>query len=124
MTPALAHLLTDKQGFGWLSEDDFVHHFAADVDPVKAKVMYAVQQALAASALGDVMGLPAWKSLPTWFLVATADEAIPPEAERQFAARMGATTIELASSHVAMVSHPDEVAQLIETAAMAVKTRS
>ena len=44
-TPALAHLFTDKQGFGWLSEDDFVGHFAADVDPVKAKVMYAVQQA-------------------------------------------------------------------------------
>jgi hypothetical protein len=47
VTPALAHLFTDKQGFGWLSEDDFVHHFAADVDPVQAKVMYAVQQPLA-----------------------------------------------------------------------------
>ena len=44
VTPALAHLFTDTQGFGWLSEDDFVRHFAADVDPVQAKVMYAVQQ--------------------------------------------------------------------------------
>ena len=61
VTPALAHLFTDKQGFGWLSEDDFVNHFAADVNPVKAKVMYAVQQALATSAFGDVMGVPAWK---------------------------------------------------------------
>ncbi len=58
VTPALAHLVTDQQGFGWLSEDDFVSHFAADVDPVKAKVMYAVQQALAMSAFGDVMGRP------------------------------------------------------------------
>jgi pimeloyl-ACP methyl ester carboxylesterase len=91
VTPALAHLVTDKQGFGWLSEDDFVHHFAADVDPVKAKVMYAVQQALAGSAFTDVMGVPAWKSQPAWYLVASDDEAIPPDAERLFASRMGAT---------------------------------
>jgi pimeloyl-ACP methyl ester carboxylesterase len=120
VTPALAHLFTDKQGFGWLSEDDFVHHFAADVDPVKAKVMYAVQQALAGSAFTDLMGVPAWKSQPTWYLVASDDEAIPPDAERLFASRMGATTIEVPSSHVAMVSHPDEVARLIESAAQAV----
>jgi pimeloyl-ACP methyl ester carboxylesterase len=117
VTPALVHLITDEQGFTWLSEDDFVNHFAVDVDPVKAKVMYAVQQPLAASAFGDVMGLPAWKSRPAWYLVAANDEAIPPPAERQFAARMGATTVEIASSHVAMVSHPDDVTQLIEAAA-------
>jgi pimeloyl-ACP methyl ester carboxylesterase len=124
VTPALAHLFTDKQGFGWLSEDDFVHHFAADVDPVKAKAMYAVQQALAGSAFTDVMGIPAWKSLPSWYLVATDDQAIPPDAERLFASRMGATTVEVPSSHVAMVSHPDEVTQLIETAAAAVAAAS
>ena len=124
VTPALAHLFTDKQGFGWLSEDDFVHHFAADVDPVQAKVMYAVQQALAGSAFTDVMGVPAWKSLPSWYLVATEDQAIPPDAERLFASRMGATTVEVPSSHVAMVSHPDEVTQLIETAAAAVSAAS
>ena len=117
VTPALVHLITDQQGFTWLSEDDFVNHFAADVDPVRARVMYAVQQPLAASAFGDVMGVPAWKSQPAWYLVATNDEAIPPGAERQFAARMGATTVEVPSSHVAMVSHPDDVAQLIESAA-------
>ena len=120
MTPALAHLVTDKQGFGWLSEDDFVHHFAADVDPVQARVMYAVQQALAGSAFTDVMGVPAWKSLPTWYLVAANDEAIPADAERLFASRMGATIVEVPSSHVAMVSHPDEVTQLIKTAAEAI----
>ena len=119
-TPALAHLDIDKQGFAWLPEDDFVNHFAADVDPVKARVMYAVQQPLAASALQDVMGVPAWKSLPAWYLVAEGDQAIPPDAERQFAGRMGATTVEVATNHVAMVSHPDDVVQLIKTAAEAV----
>ena len=123
-TPALAHLDIDAQGFAWLPEEDFVKHFAADVDPVRARVMCAVQQPVAAAAFQDVMGVPAWKSLPTWFMVAMADEAIPPDAERQFAGRMGATTIEVPSSHVAMVSHPDEVAQLIETAAKAVQART
>ena len=118
-TPALAHLDIDKLGFAWLPEDDFVSHFAADVDPAQARVMFAVQQALAASTLQDVMGVPAWKSLPSWYLVAKNDEAIPPDAERLFASRMGATTIEVASSHVAMVSHPDEVVSLIGTAVAA-----
>jgi pimeloyl-ACP methyl ester carboxylesterase len=124
VTPALAHLVTDTRGFGWLSEDDFVAHFAGDVDPVRARVMYAVQQPLAGSAFGDVMGVPAWKTLPSWYLVAADDEAIPPPVERQFAERMGATTIEIPSSHVAMVSHPGDVAQLIETAAEAVPATS
>jgi pimeloyl-ACP methyl ester carboxylesterase len=118
-TPALAHLDIDKQGFAWLPEDDFVAHFAADVDPAQARVMHAVQQPLAATALRDVMGVPAWKSLPSWYLVAQNDEAIPPDAERLFASRMGATTVEVATSHVAMVSHPDEVVSLITTAAQA-----
>src|ERR1700747_3606236 len=120
VTPALAHLFTDTRGFNWLSEDDFVNHFAGDVDPVQAKVMYAVQQPLAATAFGDVMGVPAWITLPSWYLVAAGDEAIPPDAERQFAARMGATTVEIPSSHVPMVSPPRDGAQLVEKAASSV----
>jgi pimeloyl-ACP methyl ester carboxylesterase len=119
-TPALANLFIDDQGFAWLPEDDFLKHFAADIDPVKAKVLHAVQQPLAASTLGDVMGVPAWKSLPSWYMVAGGDEAIPADAERQFAKRMGATTVEVVSGHLAMLSHPDEVASLIKTAATAV----
>ena len=116
-TPALAHLIVDEQGFGWLPEEDFVHHFAADLDPADAKVLYAVQQSLSMSTFEDVMGTPAWKSQPSWYLVATNDEAIPPDAERMFAQRMGAHAIEVASSHLAMVSHPAEVVGLIELAA-------
>jgi pimeloyl-ACP methyl ester carboxylesterase len=120
-TPALAHLRIDEQGFAWLPQDDFVQHFAADVDPIEANVMYAVQQPLSTTALDDVMGTPAWKNdVPTWYAVAQNDEVIPPDAERLFAKRMGATTTELASGHVGMVSHPDEVASLIQTAAQSV----
>lgn len=119
-TPAIAHLDNDELGFAWLPEDDFLNHFAADVDPTKARVMHAVQQPLHTSAWNDVMGPPAWKSLPSWFLVAEGDQTIPPDAQRQFSARMGATTTEIATNHVAMVSHPDDVVTMIETAAKAV----
>ena len=120
--PALEHLFTDSRGFGWIPEDDFVKHFASGVDPVRAKVLHAVQQPLAGSTFTDVMGAPAWKSLPCWYLVAAQDQAIPPDAERMFASRMGATTIEVPSGHLAMVSHPAEVAQLVESAAEACAT--
>jgi pimeloyl-ACP methyl ester carboxylesterase len=118
--PALAHLDVDQHSFAWLPEDDFVNHFAAEVDPVKAKVMFAVQQPLHWSALEEVMGVPAWRALPSWFLIADGDQVIPPAAQRQFAARMGATTVEVPTNHVAMVTRPDEVLQLVRTAAQAV----
>jgi pimeloyl-ACP methyl ester carboxylesterase len=118
-TPALAHLIVDEQGFGWLPEEDFVGHFASDVETSRARVMCAAQQALSMSTFEDVMGVPAWKALPSWYLVATNDEAIPPDAERMFARRMGATTVEVPSSHLAMVSHAAEVVRLIEAAANA-----
>ena len=119
-TPAVAAFQLDDQGLAWLPEDAVLAHFAPDVDPVEARVMYAVQQPLAAATLDDVMGPPAWKSLPTWFAVAQHDEVIPPDGERMFAARMGATTVEVDSSHVVMISHPDEVTALILSAVDAV----
>jgi pimeloyl-ACP methyl ester carboxylesterase len=118
-TPAVANIDVDSEGFAWIPEDDFLNHFAADIDPARAKVMYAVQQPLSMSTFEDVMGTPAWKSLPSWYLVAQNDEAIPPDAERQFAERMGAETTEVASGHCAMVSHPAETHELIVTAARA-----
>jgi pimeloyl-ACP methyl ester carboxylesterase len=116
-TPSLAHLIVDEQAFAWIPEDDFVTHFSSGVERSRAKVMCAVQQGLSMSTFEDVMGVPAWKSLPTWYLVATKDEALPPDAERLFAKRMGATTIEVPAGHLAMVSHPAEVVRLIESAA-------
>ena len=69
-----------------------------------------------------VMGVPLWKMHPSWYLVAANDEAIPPDAERMFAQRMGATTVEVQSGHLAMVSHADDVVKLIEAAADATRT--
>ena len=88
-TPAVANVDIDSDSLAWIPEDDFVGHFAADIDPVEARVMYAAQQPLHTSTFEDVMGAPAWKSLPSWYLVAENDEVIPPDAERQFAQRMG-----------------------------------
>jgi pimeloyl-ACP methyl ester carboxylesterase len=119
-TPAVAHISVDSLGFAWLPLDDFLAHFAPDVDEADAKIMYAVQQPLTVSAFDDVMGTPAWKHLPSWFAVAQRDEVIPPDAERLFAQRMGATVVELDSSHVVMVSHPEEIADLIQTAVQGV----
>jgi pimeloyl-ACP methyl ester carboxylesterase len=118
-TPALAHLIVDEQGVAWLPEEDFVGHFASGVDPDRARVLCAVQQGLSMSTFEDVMGVPAWKSHPCFYLVALGDEAIPPDAERMFARRMGARTVEASSGHLAMVSHPAEVVALIEDAAKA-----
>src|SRR6266513_296146 len=70
--PALVHQSVDDRGFVWLAEDGFTH-FAADVDPVTSKVMFAVQQPLASSIFNDAMGVPAWRSLPSWYLIATED---------------------------------------------------
>jgi pimeloyl-ACP methyl ester carboxylesterase len=75
---------------------------------------------LAATAFNQVMGVPAWKSLPSWYLITTNDEALPPAAQRLFARRMGATVIEVPSSHLPFVSHPRDVVKLIETAAEAI----
>ena len=117
--PALANILVDERGFGRVLEDDFVRHFAADVDPTAARVAHAVQQPVSMSVFGDVMGTPAWRSVPSWYLVCTDDQAIAPDEERMFARRMGAETVEVASSHVPMVSHPEAVVALIEAAASA-----
>src|SRR6266849_832382 len=123
-TPALAHLIVDEQGFAWLPEEDFVGHFAAGVDPDRARVLCAVQQGLSMSTFEGVMGVPAWKSHPSFYLVAQGDEALPPDAQRMFAQRMGARTVEASAGHLAMVTHPAEVVALIKEAAEAVRKLS
>jgi hypothetical protein len=115
-SPICEHQIVDDRGFVWLAEDDFLLHFAADVPPTKAKVMHAVQQPLTTSAFDDVIATSGWKALPSWYLVAGNDEAIPPPAEHIFADRMGAATVVVPASHVAMVSHANDVVQLIQMA--------
>ena len=79
--------------------------------------MAATQRPGALAALVTPSGPPAWKTIPSWYLVAKQDRIIPPEAERAMAERAGATTVEINSSHVAMMSHPQAVTKLIGEAA-------
>ncbi len=91
--------------------------FCADVDAGRAVVMASSQRGFAASCLSTPSGTPGWRTIPSWYLVAADDATIPPEAERVMATRAGAHTIEVASSHVAMISYPVETADLIIAAA-------
>jgi len=94
--------------------------FCADLPVTTAAVMAASQRPIDAAALGEPSGVPAWRTIPSWYLVASNDQAIPPATERFMAKRAGATTVEIASSHVAMISHPAVVTDLILDAAHAV----
>jgi pimeloyl-ACP methyl ester carboxylesterase len=85
--------------------------------------MAATQKPITQSAFAATVKQPAWKTIPSWYVVAQEDRAINPELERFYAKRMGATTIEVPTNHVAMVSHPDDVLNLITTAAEAVQDR-
>jgi len=97
--------------------------FCADLPTSIAAVMAATQRPIDAAAVAEPSGPPAWRTIPSWYLVASDDHAIPPATERFMAKRAGATTVEISSSHVAMVSHPDAVAELIEAAAAGLVTK-
>jgi pimeloyl-ACP methyl ester carboxylesterase len=95
--------------------------FCADLPRTTAAVMAVSQRPGSLSTLGEPSGVPAWKTIPSWYLVAGQDNAIPPASERFMANRMGAHTVEIASSHVAMISHPGVVTDLIVDAARATR---
>jgi pimeloyl-ACP methyl ester carboxylesterase len=98
---------------GYIDPAFFHDVFAQDLPAKQTAVMAAEQRPSALSALGTPSGVPAWKAIPSWYLVARDDHAIPPEAERAMAKRAHAHTIEIPSSHAAMISHPDAVTGLI-----------
>ncbi|MFC8429480.1 alpha/beta fold hydrolase [Streptomyces sp. NPDC057253] len=99
---------------------DFRQVFAADVPAGKARLMAAGQRPVALAAFAEPSGTPAWKTIPSWFLVAGADRAIPPAAEQAMARRAGARTeVVRGASHAVLVSHPDATAHVIEAAARA-----
>jgi pimeloyl-ACP methyl ester carboxylesterase len=98
---------------GYINPAVFPQAFCQDLPGDVAAAMAVSQRPAALSSLGEPSGTPAWKTLPSWYLVATADHLIPAAAARAMAARAGATTVEVDSSHVAMISHPDETTALI-----------
>jgi pimeloyl-ACP methyl ester carboxylesterase len=110
-------LVFDSGGFAYLNPEMFHEVFVQDVNATEADTLAVVQKPAHQSLFTEPSGPPAWKQLPTWFEVSESDRIIPPDAQRQFAQRMNATTISLNSSHASLVSHPYEIAQLILDAA-------
>jgi pimeloyl-ACP methyl ester carboxylesterase len=103
----------DSGGFLFIAQDKFHELFAQDVDGAEADIMAIVQKPPNQSMFAEKSGPPAWKQLPAWFQVSENDRVIYPGAERNFAERMNATTLSLNSSHASLVSHPNEIAELI-----------
>ena len=114
--PASAGLVA-SEGFAQLSEEAFLNFFAGDVDPAKARVLYAIQGRVATTLFASRTTAAAWKSKPSWYAVSKNDKTTAPELQRFLAARMKAKTIELESSHVSLISHPKEITDLILEAA-------
>lgn len=115
-------ILPPTNGFLLLDKAKFAAAFAADLDADKAAFMADSQVPWGLDALNGAVTVPAWKTKPSWYLVATDDRMIPPDAQRAMSKRAGATAVELAGSHAIYVSKPGGVAELIETAAEAVST--
>jgi pimeloyl-ACP methyl ester carboxylesterase len=114
--PATAGIVFDGDE-GRLSEAAFLRDFAGDLPRAKAKVLYAVQQPFQKALLTGRTSQAAWRSKPSFYAVSTEDRTIDPDLERLMARRMGARTIEVRSSHLSLISHPQEIASLILEAA-------
>jgi pimeloyl-ACP methyl ester carboxylesterase len=114
--PATAGIVFDGDE-GRLSEAAFLRDFAGDLPEAKAKVLYAVQEPFHKALLTGKTEHAAWRQKPSFYAVSTEDRTIDPDLERFMAKRMGARTIEVKSSHLSLVSHPDVIASLILEAA-------
>jgi len=115
--PASAGLIKSADGYAQLSEAAFLKDFAGDVEPAKAKTLYAVQGQASQSIFTARTTQAAWRVKPSWYAVSSQDRTINPSLQRFMANRMNAQTIEVAGSHLALISHPQEIAELILKAA-------
>lgn len=103
---------------GYIKDSVFHEVFAGDLSEARAGILAASQRPSSLSTLGEAMsGEPAWKTIPSWFLVAKQDQVIPPATQEEMAERAGATTVAIDSSHVAMMSHHGKTTTLIVKAA-------
>ena len=103
----------EHDGYLTLSQDAFLKYFAADVPHAKALALYAVQQPITKALFSGRTVNAAWHTKPSWYAVSANDQTINPDLERFLAKRMNATTIELPSSHLSLVSHAKEITDLI-----------
>ena len=112
----------DSNGNWWIEQEHFAADFAADIPPGRSPTSWPMSQVpISTDSFTHKVTSPAWKTKPTWYMVATADRSINPDQERMMAKRANAKTVEVNSSHVAYMSHPKETAKLIEEAAAGAK---
>ncbi|WP_233558800.1 alpha/beta hydrolase [Micromonospora radicis] len=112
-TPPANAGLVHHDGYAQLGEESFLTDFAGGVDPARARALYAVQVPIAGDLFKARTTVAAWRDKPCYYSVSSQDRTTAPELERFLAQRMGATTIEVESSHLAMVTHPEAIADLI-----------
>jgi pimeloyl-ACP methyl ester carboxylesterase len=117
LPPATTGIKATADGYFYIDPAVFHADFAGDVPQAKADFMAISQVLISADSFTHAVTTPAWKSKPTWYMVATGDRSINPDQERMMAKRAHAKTVEVNSSHVAYISHPKETAKLIEEAA-------
>ena len=117
-------ILPPVNGYLFLDREKFRASFAADVNEAKAAFLADSQVPWGVNALSGAISEPAWRTKPSWYLVATEDKMIPPPAQRQMATRAGSTIVEAAGSHAIYVSKPDVVAALIDQAARSVSAKT
>jgi pimeloyl-ACP methyl ester carboxylesterase len=119
-SPGSAAIEPDDHDFLWINREKFHKSFAGGATDDEASIMAAVQKPLGSAAFAGQEGSPAWKTIPSWYLVCTDDQMIPPPAQEFLAKRMGATAQSVASSHCPFMSHPQEVASIIDLAASSI----
>ena len=122
-TPGLAEAKPDAAGFLSLTAKGIHEDFCPDLPLAERKIVLATQGSWAASATGEKITKAAWKTKPSWYIVASEDKMINPDLERSFAKKMKATTLELKASHVPMLSQPEKVAAFIIEAAGKVSSK-
>jgi pimeloyl-ACP methyl ester carboxylesterase len=116
-TPPANAGLVKADGFEQLSEEAFLRDFAGDIDPERARVLYAVQGRVSDTLFASRTTQAAWRLKPTFYAISSNDRTTSPDLERFLAKRMNARTVEIASSHLSLISHPDEITRLILEAA-------
>jgi pimeloyl-ACP methyl ester carboxylesterase len=117
MPPAGKSIKENADGYFYIDPAFFTADFCADVPKAKAEFMAESQVLFSKDSFSSPVTTPAWKSKPSWYMVATADRSINPDNERRMAKRANAKTVEVNSSHCAYISHPKETAKMVEEAA-------
>jgi pimeloyl-ACP methyl ester carboxylesterase len=115
--PALSTVVTDSSGFVYQTVEGVLNNIAPDIPAAEARALAVTQGRLAGKAFGQTVTVAAWKTKPSWFIVTTGDRVVSAELQEAEAKRMGARTTKLLSSHMSLLSHPKEVATVIEEAA-------